>query len=100
MIIGSAGGSRIIGYVAQRIIALIDWNLSPQDALAMPSILARSAKVDAETGFDPVIVELLKDKGHTIKSDGLNSGLTLIHRQNDMYYGAADPRREGTALGR
>tara|TARA_R110002124_G_scaffold64985_2_gene177862 strand:+ start:682756 stop:684441 length:1686 start_codon:yes stop_codon:yes gene_type:complete len=100
MVIGSAGGSRIIGYVAQRIIALIDWHMSPKAALAMPSLLARSAKVDAETGFDPAILASLKEKGHIIKNRALNSGMTLIHQQDALYYGAADPRREGTALGR
>ncbi len=100
LIIGSAGGSRIIGYVAQRIISILDWQIPAAKALAMPSILARGTDVEAENGFDPHILGLLKAKGQNITQTPLNSGLTLIHYQNGQYIGAADPRREGIALGR
>jgi gamma-glutamyltranspeptidase/glutathione hydrolase len=100
LIIGSAGGSRIIGYVAQRLISILDWNIPAAQALAMPSILARGTTIEAENGFDPHILRLLQAKGQHITQAPLNSGLTLIHHQNGQYIGAADPRREGTALGR
>ncbi len=100
LIIGSAGGSRIIGYVAQRLISILDWHIPAAQALAMPSILARSTAVEAENGFDPKILKQLQAKGHNISQAPLNSGLTLIHYQDGRYIGAADPRREGTASGR
>jgi len=100
LIIGSAGGSRIIGYVAQRLISILDWQIPAAQALAMPSILARGTTVEAENGFDPKTLKQLQAKGHNISQAPLNSGLTLIHYQDGRYIGAADPRREGTASGR
>ncbi len=36
IVTGSPGGSRIIGYVVQSIIAMIDWQQHPQAAVTMP----------------------------------------------------------------
>ena len=33
--IGTPGADRIIGYVAQALVAMLDWGMSPQQALAM-----------------------------------------------------------------
>ena len=34
LVLGSPGGSRIIGYVAKTIIAWADWDMDPQQAVA------------------------------------------------------------------
>ena len=34
--VGSPGGSRIIGYVVQSIVAMVDWGLDPQAAVSLP----------------------------------------------------------------
>jgi len=96
LIIGSAGGSRIIGYVLQRIIAVLDWGMDIQEALAMPHLLARSDTIEQE---DDVFARALKAKGHTVKIGPLNSGLTAIHITEDTLKAAADPRREGIGMG-
>jgi gamma-glutamyltranspeptidase/glutathione hydrolase len=98
MVIGSAGGSRIIGYVLQRIIAVIDWDMNLQDALDMPNILHRGKKLEVET--DALnFAEPLKNLGHPVLVGGMNSGLTAIQFKNGKIYGAADPRRDGIAMG-
>ena len=99
MVIGSAGGSRIIGYVAQRIIAVLDWNMSPQQAMQMPTILSRGKVIEAESNMESSIIRALESKGHQVKQGDLNSGLTMIYHDGTSYHGAADPRREGTAKG-
>lgn len=98
MAIGSAGGSRIIGYVLQRIIAVIDWDMELQAALDMPNILHRGEKLEVET--DAIdMAEPLKNLGHPILVGGMNSGLTAIQFKNGKIYGAADVRRDGVAIG-
>jgi len=49
----------------------------------------------------PELVTALESKGHTVRrSKGEFSGLHIIYRNADgSLTGAADPRREGTALG-
>lgn len=95
LLIGSAGGSRIIGFVLQRLIAILDWNMSIDQALAMPSFLDRGNGLETEIELD----ESLNKKGHDIQIRDLTSGLTAIHIKDSIISGASDPRREGIALG-
>lgn len=99
LVIGSAGGSAIIGYVLERIVALIDWKMELQDALDMPNVINRGTKIEVETGYTDLI-NGLKSFGHPVEDNDLTSGLTAIQFKGGMLYGAADPRREGVAQGR
>lgn len=98
MTIGSAGGSNIIGYVLQRLVAVLDWGMPLPDSLAMPSRLAKSAqKIEVEKNDG--ISMALAAKGDALLQGTMNSGLTAILIREDNKIGAADPRREGTAMG-
>ncbi|MCH7555165.1 MAG: gamma-glutamyltransferase [Proteobacteria bacterium] len=48
--IGSPGGSRIIGYVTQSLIALLDWRLELRTAIALPHHVNRNGPIDLEEG--------------------------------------------------
>jgi gamma-glutamyltranspeptidase/glutathione hydrolase len=39
--IGSPGGTAILAYVGKAIIGMVDWGLSPQDAINLPNLIAR-----------------------------------------------------------
>lgn len=98
MVIGSAGGSRIIGYVLQRIVSVIDWGIGIQGALNMPNIVHRGKKLELEkTGTKFAIP--FKNFGHPVLIGDMNSGLTAIQFKNGYAFGAADPRRDGVAMG-
>jgi gamma-glutamyltranspeptidase/glutathione hydrolase len=101
LLIGSPGGSRIINYVAKSIVAILDWDMDPQDALETGHFTHRNGKtLDLEQYTSATdFAELLKEKGHTVKARNLNSGLHAIVIKDGLLIGAADPRREGTALG-
>lgn len=100
LIIGSPGGSRIINYVAQTIIGVLDWGLSPQTAVDLPHITSRNGTVNLEEGTAAETWEAgLVERGHEISVRGLNSGLHAILVTDDGLIGGADPRREGVALG-
>ena len=99
LVIGSAGGSRIIGFVAQRIIAMIDWGMGVQGALDMPNIVNRGGGMEVETGAENTARNLEK-LGHTVTMEEMTSGLTAIQFKDGELIGAADPRREGVAMGR
>ncbi|WP_300012599.1 gamma-glutamyltransferase [uncultured Roseobacter sp.] len=97
--IGSPGGSRIIGYVAQSIIAYLDWGLDVQQALAVPHAVNRFGKYDVEEGTSAeALTEPLTALGYEVGSRALTSGLHAI-AIGDRLQGGADPRREGIALG-
>lgn len=99
LVIGSPGGSRIIGYVAQAIIAHIDWGMDVQQAVSMPHLVNRFGTYDLEEGTDAASLEAaLTELGFEVNLRGLNSGLHAIE-VSDTLRGGADPRREGIALG-
>lgn len=99
LVIGSPGGSRIIGYVAKSIIAHIDWGMNVQQAIAMPHLVNRFGTFDLEDGTDAAaLAQPLADLGFEINVRDLNSGLHAI-AIGDRLEGGADPRREGIALG-
>ena len=98
LVIGSAGGSRIIGYVLQRIISVIDWGVGVQGALNMPNVVHRGEKLELEKSGIKFAIPL-KDFGHPVLVGEMNSGLTAIRFKNGYAFGAADSRRDGVAMG-
>ena len=101
ILIGSPGGSRIIGFVAQALVALLDQGLDPQAALDRGHVLNRNGPTELEAGTDAVALkDGLERLGHTVRVVEMNSGLHAIVRRDGMWVGAADPRREGAAVGR
>jgi len=100
LVIGSPGGSRIIGYVATAIIAHMDWGLDIQDAMSMPHAVNRFGTYDLEAGTEMEAMEAaLIEMGYEVNIRDLTSGLHAIQITEDGLLGAADPRREGIALG-
>jgi len=97
--VGSPGGSRIIGYTAQAIIAHLDWGMDVQAAAAMPHAVNRFGTYDLEEGTPMVdMAPELEALGYEINTRDLTSGLHLIAIGAELQ-GGADPRREGIALG-
>jgi gamma-glutamyltranspeptidase/glutathione hydrolase len=101
LLIGSPGGSRIINYVAKSLIAILDWEMNPQDAFEIGHFSHRNnSKMELEQNTTTAGFENdLKGYGHRIKINELNSGLHAILIKNGQLIGAADPRREGIAMG-
>lgn len=98
MVVGSPGGSRIIGYVAQTIIAVLDWHFDVQDAINLPHIIKRFSTLDVET-HAKTQAAFYRDMGHNVKVRDLNSGIHAIVLVENRWVGGADPRREGIVLG-
>ena len=99
LVLGSPGGSRIIGYVAKTIIAYLDWGMDVQAAIALPHLINRFGPYDIEAGTAAEALQMpLSDIGFEVNARGLNSGLHAI-ALGDGLTGGADPRREGIAIG-
>ena len=99
LVIGSPGGSRIIGYVAQAIIAWADWGMDIQSAVSRPHAINRFGAFDLEAGTSAgAFADALEAMGYKTSVRDLNSGLHAIE-VGPVLRGAADPRREGIAIG-
>lgn len=98
--LGSPGGATIIPYVAKTLVALIDWDMQINEAIALPHLANIAGPYWLEAGtkaeeFAPALQAL----GYETEARELNSGLHGIEFTPDGLEGAADPRREGTVLG-
>jgi len=101
LVLGSPGGSNIIPYVAQAILGVLDWDLELADVVAAPHYAAHNRPatyLEAGTSLAP-LKPALEALGHKIKFRSMTSGLHIISRDDDRWVGAADPRREGRAMG-
>ena len=99
LVVGSPGGSRIIGYVAKTIIAHLDWGMDVQQAVSMPHAVNRFGTFDVEEGTDAeALTEGLTALGFEVNPRALTSGLHAISLSEGLL-GGADPRREGIAIG-
>ena len=100
MAIGSPGGSRIIGYVAESLIAHLAWGMDIQQAVSLPHILNRFGQMEIEKGTSAEKwVSQFEAQGYDVKVQDLNSGLHAIRVTDHGLEGAADPRREGISIG-
>jgi gamma-glutamyltranspeptidase/glutathione hydrolase len=97
LVLGSPGGSRIIGYVAKTIIAWADWDMDPQQAVSLPHLINRFGPYDLEPGADGLVDEL-RGLGYHVSVTAQTSGLHVIEIGQGLT-GGADPRREGLAYG-
>lgn len=100
MVLGSPGGSRIIGYVIKGVIAGIDWGLDAQSITALPNFGSRNGPFEIEDGYEESdFIQELEAIGQTIKVGAMTSGLNIIKvGSNGSLEGGSDPRREGVAL--
>ncbi len=99
-ITGSPGGSRIINYVAQNLVAVLDWDMDAQQAANLPRFTHRNdgLVLEQNTNLSQLVPALL-ELGYKPKLADLNSGIHAVEIKKDRLEGAADPRREGIAAG-
>jgi len=106
MITGSPGGRTIINTVLNVILNVIDFNMPIQDAVDAPRMdhewMPDRLRLERE-GLSNNVIEALRAMGHTIgRSRSWEQGdahSILIDPETGLYYGAADKRSEGSAIG-
>jgi gamma-glutamyltranspeptidase/glutathione hydrolase len=102
--VGSPGGPLIINYVAKVLVGTLDWGLNMQQAIALPNFGSRNGPTELEAGRFPASeIEALEARGHKVRVFEQTSGLQGIERIRvhgvPLWFGGADPRREGVAMG-
>jgi gamma-glutamyltranspeptidase / glutathione hydrolase len=100
LVVGSPGGSRIIGYVTQAIVGALDWDMDPQQAVSQPHLVNRTGVFELEEATTAAdLAQPLEQLGYEVTVRPLDSGLHAIEITPDGLLGGADPRREGIVLG-
>lgn len=101
---GSPGGALIIHYTAKTLYGVLNWGLLPQQAINLPNFASTNGPTLLEANrFAPATVEALKARGHEVREIPMTSGLQAIVRGQahgqPLWFGGADPRREGVVMG-
>ena len=102
-VVGSAGGGRIIFYVAQALLGMLDWHDTPAEALALPHVGALDRRGDLVVELEKrtpaeALATALQADGETVQLSTMTSGTQAIRVTPAGPTGAADPRRDGAAL--
>ncbi|WCT75371.1 gamma-glutamyltransferase [Sphingomonas naphthae] len=96
--LGAAGGSTIIAQIAKALVGVLDWNLSAQDAIALPLLYAPGATGVVEKGTAlEAMVPALNALGEKLAVAPLGLKANAVEWKDGHWQGAADPRSEGEA---
>ena len=96
---GSPGGTSIQAYNLKVLVALLDWKMTPQDAVALPNLVAKGDAFSADKFPEPIMAGLAARGMPLSTGKGEESGLQAVIVTPKGYLGGADPRREGVARG-
>jgi gamma-glutamyltranspeptidase/glutathione hydrolase len=102
LVIGSPGGSRIIGVVFNALIHRLVMGENIQQAVNSPRIIARNGPPELETpllGNDELVHELVNRGYHLQDAQAVGAVQAIEVTPAGWLLGAADPRREGVVLG-
>ena len=101
---GSPGGALIIHYTAKVLYGTLQWGLMPQQAINLPNFGSLNGpSLLEEKRFPPATVEQLRTRGAEVREMNMTSGLQALTRGQahgqPVWFGGADPRREGVVMG-
>jgi gamma-glutamyltranspeptidase/glutathione hydrolase len=101
LVVGAAGGSTIPAQVIKTVIGVLDFKLTPQQAVALPMIYAPADTLFVESGTAlEAMIPQLTALGHAdIKTQPSGTFKTnAIGWVNGRLSGGADPRSEGAVV--
>ena len=99
--LGTPGGRSIPHLLSRVLLASLVWGEPPGRAVALPHLSQRGRTLVLEQEPPlpwPVALEQLRGSEGASNTRPLGSGTALVQRIDGRWHGAADPRREGTAL--
>ena len=99
--VGSPGGRSIPHMLSRVLLASLIWREPPARAVGLPHLSRRRNGLVLEQDPPlpwPVALDQLTPGDQPIRRQRLGSGTALLQKINGRWHGAADPRREGTAL--
>ena len=101
LIAGAPGGSVIISAVLQSIVNILDFGMSPVEAVTVPRIHCEGLGVHAEATVPISIVRELESLGHKVhhKNESYGMEMSMAHiifiDEDGIVKGGADPRSGG-----
>ena len=108
--VGTPGAGRIAPALTQIIHAIVDHKMGLQEAIEAPRfhVVNSTIKFEYESRMPAATLNGLKEKGYTIDAKNMKGEYdlyfggaqgVLFDAKSGMFVGAADPRRDGAAIG-
>jgi gamma-glutamyltranspeptidase/glutathione hydrolase len=104
LVLGSPGGPTIITTVANILMGVADYGMNIQEAVNAPRFhhqwLPDEVRIE-RTGISPDTIQLLQQKGHTVKKSGYwgDAECIMVDPKSGERLGATDYRNDGKAEG-
>lgn len=100
IIVGAPGGSVIISAVLQAILNIVDFRMSPIEAVTVPRIHCEGKALHAEARVEGSVCRALASMGHQVRHspisfDPVMSRAHVVQVDGNTWRGAADPRGGG-----
>lgn len=100
MVVGAAGGWTITSAVLQAIVNLVDFGMSPVEAVSAPRFHSEGRALFCEDRVPQRTVARLREKGIEIEQSPYNyhssfGRVQCVSRSGEEYRGASDPRGDG-----
>jgi len=102
LLLGAAGGPRIITAVYQVLSLVIDRQWTLREAVSAPRMHHQALPDEIlieRDGFPPAALARLREMGHTIRQHDLLGDVEAIIRTDNGWQGVSDPRRGGGGAG-
>jgi gamma-glutamyltranspeptidase/glutathione hydrolase len=99
---GVMGGAYQAAGHARFLTNVVDYGLSPQDAIDAPRSFWDAGELRVERGYGDAVRRALTDKGHKVLTPDSPIGgaqAIRIDMQSGVLEGGSDPRKDGCALG-
>ena len=100
LVVGAPGGSVIISAVLQAILNIVDFSMSPVEAVTVPRLHCEGAAIHLEARTPEKVCRALRDMGHEVKQSAISfdpvmSRAHVVLKDGDTWRGGADPRGGG-----
>jgi gamma-glutamyltranspeptidase/glutathione hydrolase len=95
LVVGAAGGPRIVSATLQTILNVLDFHMPVRSAVEAPRIHHQwiPDRLNFEPGIAPETRKALEERGHVLKEQNALGVAQAIARQGSQLSGAADPRK-------
>jgi len=103
--LGSPGALRIITALTQIIVNIVDHRMNVQQAITAPRIHCQGGEIAVESRVPADVRDALSAKGHEVTVKGAmdlffgGAQAVFVDLETGTLHGAADPRRDGAAVG-
>lgn len=102
IVIGAPGATHITLGVMQVILNILEFGMSISDAIAAPRFSVTSDAIDVSNRIPRYVTDKVEKMGYEIRRSPTSYGFAGVHgvmNDNGVLSGAADPGRDGMALG-